>query len=346
MTYDEAQSQATAFLGALAEGLPEEERMIVCGFPGDPNGVGPAAWRPRAWRPGRDLPIDPRHHNAYVTVASFGRAEDGSFRRRTETFRAGRALMVDDVGTKVPPEIVAHAPPSAIVETSPGNFQWWYILAEPERDAGRFDGVIRAFISGKLLGADPGMSGIARVGRIPGFLNAKKAYVTPARPGGFRVNLVELSPRRFTVRGLLDAFQLKILGRRDLQHKNPRRGVPADARERITAFYVAYGWMFDRGMLKKDAPDLSGWTEATCPWVDGHTLQADTGAAVREPDDANGYYGGFKCHHGGCADRGWRDLTEWINDASVEELDRANALPQFPPQPQQPQQQQQQQDPR
>ena len=312
------------FLTALAVDMPEDERLILCGFKGDPHKVGPTAWRPHPWRPGRDIVMNARDMNGYVTVSSFGRAKDGSFRRRTETFSAGRALMVDDVGTKVDPAIVAHAPPSAVVETSPGNFQWWYILSEPERDASRFDGVIRAFITGKLLGADPGMAGIARVGRIPGFLNAKTAYCTPETPDGFRVKLASLTEKRFDVDELLDLFELKIHGRRDVQNKDKPRLLPPDVVVRAEAFYAVYLWLHARHILKKDAPDWGGWTEMTCPWVDGHTDASDTGAAVREPAPDNGYHGAFRCHHGHCIDRAWKDLTDWVNDSAVEELDKAN----------------------
>ena len=205
---------ANEFLSALAAGLPPEERMILCGFGGDPFTAGPSAWKPRPWSLGRDIGM-PADWNAYVTVASFGRAGDGSFRRRTETFAAGRALMVDDVGTKVDPELVKGVPPSVRIETSPGNEQWWYLLDAPERDSARFDGVIRAFISGKLLGADPGMSGVTRVGRLPGFLNGKAAY------GGWRVALRELSDKRFSLEELLGAFNLQINGRRMHREKLP-----------------------------------------------------------------------------------------------------------------------------
>ena len=91
-------------MNALAADLPAAERLITCGFVGDPNSVGPSAWRPRPWAPDRELIFSPQA-NAYVTVASFGRAADGSYRRRNECFAAGRAFMVDDVGTKVSPEI-------------------------------------------------------------------------------------------------------------------------------------------------------------------------------------------------------------------------------------------------
>lgn len=301
------------FLAALAEGMPSDERLILCGFVGDPGTVGPTAWRPRPWKLGADIPFSPKA-NAYTTVSSFGKAGDGSFRRRTETFAAGRALMVDDVCTKVPLSKVEILRPSAIVETSPGNFQWWYFLEEPEEDGPRFDSMIRAFIKQNLLGADPGMSGITRVGRIPGFVNGKPAY------DGWRVELRELNGKRFSFEELQRAWTLTLAGRVERKEKLQT----AEATERNRMFAQVYKWLRDRRMLKKDEPDMSGWTEMTCPWVGNHTRGVDTGAAIREPAPENDYYGAFRCHHGHCADLGWAELTDWVNEVSIEELEKAN----------------------
>jgi hypothetical protein len=311
---------ADRFLSALAGSLPEDERLILCGFVGDPETAGPTAWRPRPWRPGRDIMLAPKA-NGYVTVGSFRRAGDGSFRRRTETFASGLALMVDDVGTKVPFTMmltdsgVPILPPSAIVETSKDNFQWWYFLDKPERDMARFDGVIRAFISGKLLGADPGMSGVTRVGRIPGFVNGKE------RHKGWVCALRSLTDARYSVGELLEAFKLTINGTRVIREQL----AAPEAIERNRAFAGVFKFLQQRAMLKKDAPDPSGWTEMTCPWIDGHTNGADTGAAIREPASENDYYGAFRCHHGHCADHGWSELTEWVAETAAEELNNANA---------------------
>lgn len=304
---------ANQFLAALAGALPADERMILCAFPGDPEKAGPTAWRPRPWFPGRDVVLNEKW-NGYCTVASFRRAGDGSFRRRTETFAGGLALMVDDVGTKIAPGVVEHMPPSAIVETSPGNFQWWYFLDKPEYDMARFDAVIRAFISGTLLGADPGMSGVTRVGRLPGFLNGKAKY------GGWITRLEALEPeRRFSVEALLEGFQLKLNGRRE-----PRTRLhSAEAVDRNRAYMGTFKFLDKRGMLKRDEPDPSGWTEMSCPWVDGHTNSVDTGAAIREPAEENEYYGAFRCHHGHCIDKGWAELTDWVAELAAEELNDA-----------------------
>lgn len=313
---------ANEFLDALAVKVPKEERLIVCGFGEEPDYAPPNAWKPRPWIVGRDLCYECGildNWNAYVAVSSFNRAADGSFRRRGACYASGLALMVDDVGTgpgsKVAPSVIEAVPPSAIVETSPDNLQCWYFLDEPCRDQGLFDGVIRAFISGKLLGADPGMAGVARVGRIPGYINNKSKY-----GGRFRVQLKSLTIQRYSIEELLKAFDLKINGRRDIREKL----TGPEAIERNRAFTVYYKWLQKRGMLRRDVPDAGGWSEMTCAWIENHTGQADTGAAIREPSSENGFYGAYRCHHGGCAEKGWRELTDWIDEMSVEELNEAN----------------------
>jgi hypothetical protein len=321
-------AEADEFMLALAGSpsgppWPQDERLIVCGFPGDPGEQPPNAWRPRPWKPGTETPLG-SECNGYVTVSSFFKAPDGSWRRRQDGFAAGRALMVDDVGTKVDSELVRHFPPSAIVETSPRNFQWWYFLREPLRDMDAFDQVIRSFIAGKLLGADPGMAGVNRVGRLPGYINGKAKY-----GGAFRCRTVALSDARFTPDELVDAFGLKLVGsRRPLAG---RRLLPEDIEDRAQGWVAAHEWLRQRKMFRRDDSDAAGWWEMTCPWIDDHTDRANSGAALREPAEDNGFYGAFRCHHGHCGDKDWRALTDWIAEAAIEELDRANAADDWAP---------------
>ena len=301
-------SESTEFIETLSQQLPDEQRLILCGFPGNPDAAGPSAWRPRPWTHGRDIPFGPME-NAYVTVASFGRAGDGSFRRRTDCFGAGLALMIDDVGTKVKPEICERVPASAIVETSPNNFQWWYFLRKAEPDYGRFDALIRGFIDAKLANDDPGMSGVTRVGRLPGFRNGKPQH------DKWACTLTSLTDRRYWFDELQHAFGIILYGTR---RQMPRLTEP-EAKERVLAFPQFYRYLENRRMLKKAEFDPSGWMEMTCPWKDNHTNNVDTGAAIRMPAEENSYYGAFRCHHGHCIDRGWGDLTDWINEAASEE---------------------------
>lgn len=299
---------ATLFLNALAWKLPPEQRLILCGFAGDPDEAEPADWKPRPWKPGNEIPFG-RKSNAYVCVSSFGRMPDGSFRRRQGSFAGGRALMIDDLGTKVPMSTIKNKRPSALIETSPGNFQAWFLFERPELDQERFRGMISAFIKGKLLGNDPGMAGVTRVGRLPGYFNGKSKY------NGFTTKLHEFDPKaRYSTQAILDLFGLKIEGR-----NKEARAIPKDIADgRNDAFETVERFLRNNNMLKRRAPDLGGWTEMHCPWVGEHTGSADTGAAIREPARDNQYFGAFRCHHGHCTDRGWSDLTDWIATLAAE----------------------------
>jgi hypothetical protein len=316
------------FLEALAEGMPPTERLIMCGFSGDPGHVPKNAWKPRPWTFGREPNLGD-YDNAYVSVSSFFRGGDGSFRRRAENFAAGRALMVDDVGTKVPLAKMTNAAgvpilrPSAIVETSPKNVQWWYFLREPERMEEKFDSVIRAFIHSRLMGEDPGMSGVTRVGRIPGYWNTKSHLVSAKSPKGWKVALRKLYAVRYSLDELLGYFELQPKAKpwtRDAQLLETEELI-----NRVRAWKPVALFLRSRGMLKRDTPDPSGWIEATCPWRGEHTGNADTGAAIRIPEEENGYYGAFRCHHGHCAERGWRELTDWVTEECAASLDAAAA---------------------
>lgn len=307
---------AEIFLNVLGRSLPEDERLILCGFKGDPNEAPTNAWKPRPWRPGVELPFGERF-NAYVTVASFGRAPDTGFRRRRDTFKAGLALMIDDVGTKVDPATVNNVEPTFIIETSPANFQHWLLLKTPERDPDKFDAFIRAFIEGRLLGADPGMSGITRVGRLPGFTNGKPQHA------GFITKLtLNNSKARFTLPELLKKFDLKLQGTR-----SPPKFIPNDvSRARIKMFVNVERFLERRKMFKRSKYDPSGWREMHCPWKDEHTNAADTGAAIREPRPENQFYGAFRCHHGSHADKHWQDLTDWVADLAADEVNDNEAF--------------------
>jgi hypothetical protein len=305
-------SPALRLLDALAHNLPTDQRLILNGFVGDPQDPPPGAFRNRPWRPGQPIPFGPTA-NGYVTTSSFGRATDGSWRRRAECFRAAHAFMVDDVGPKVPRVIVERLPPSAIVETSPGNFQYWYFLQEPELDREKFDGMIRAFIAGPLGGVDPGMSAVTRVGRLPGFTNGKKQH------NGWVCRLLEFNERRFTVDQLVRAFGLRIAPPR------PRLRVPREiADSRIDAWVADKRFLKSGGMLKRERANPSGWIEMTCPWVGEHTGGANSGAALREPAAENDWHGAFHCSHGHCSGRGLRELRDWMNDQIAEELAERN----------------------
>lgn len=312
VTLETATREAALFMNALSQNVGDDERFILCGFRGDPNEAARTAWRPRAWRPGGNLPFN-MQDNLYITSGTFGQSFDKTWRRRKEMFKGGHAMMVDDVGTKVDKKAMRALKPSAIVETSQGNFQYWYFFREPERDVRLYEMLIQSFIVNFIRDVDPGMAGVTRVGRVPGFTNGKPKY------DGWVCRLRFLdADRRFTPDELRTAFGLG-----PVRHI-PQRLVPADAEQRIEAFITVRDWLDDNSMIKNDEPDMAGWMEIECPWLDEHTNRANSGAAIREPSPENGFTGAFKCHHGHCMNKGWRDLTDWINERAVEKLEQVN----------------------
>lgn len=323
-----APDDAQRFLAAMFPALPLDERAILCGFTGDPGCLPKHAWRPRPWTLGAALPFAPTA-NAYVCVSTFHatknphREDRLEWRRRREGFAAARAFMIDDVGTKLPSSIIDALAPSALVETSRGNFQAWYWLSEPMRDLTAYGAFVDSFITAYAPGEkDPGMAGFNRVGRLPGYVNGKPQH------DGWRCVLHELHEQRHSAAQIAATFELpwppkKTRANPAAAFEAALHGTPVFdvlIQDRTAAFLGFYRQLRDAGLMRGTAPDASGWVPMRCPWTDEHTGRADNGAALRLPHKDNGYYGAFKCHHGNCAGRGWRHLTGWIDDANYEAM--------------------------
>ena len=100
-----------------------EHRPVVVSFRGNPIEARAGAWSGTAWRgdeKSRELPVT---DNNYFSVATFKPDGDGRYRRRKSSFHDLRAIVLDDVGTKVPLDRLTALPPSWLVETSQRNFQ-------------------------------------------------------------------------------------------------------------------------------------------------------------------------------------------------------------------------------
>jgi len=301
--------------------LPSEANGILCSVASDPNKAEPGEWRPRRWRYGMPCRL-PHAANNYAAISSFRNASDGTARRHTELFVAAHALMVDDLVEKVDFDmIVKAAMPSAIMRTSPKSYQGWYFLDEPFYNAAMMRSAIAQFITKRLLGSDPGMAGINRVGRIIG-TNTKQKY----GPGGFATHFVWFEPDcRYSMRQLCRAFGLiySEIDPRIAELRRRQRNVISNEAvldHRVEDFNVIVEWAEGHGLFKARGFNAGGWREISCPWRDLHSDRADTGAAIASPSEENGYYGGFQCHHGHCIDRTWSDFSEWVANAAFEEV--------------------------
>ena len=108
------------------------------------------------------------------------------------------AIMLDDFGdgegSKTSLDNLT-VPPSALVETSPGNHQAIYFLETPNRDFDFYKGTLQGLMD--KTGADQGAKGVTRKMRVPGSQHRT----------GWRARVVDWHPeRRFTLQGLLVAY--------------------------------------------------------------------------------------------------------------------------------------------
>lgn len=248
--------------------------------------------------------------NNYFSIATFDQkvvnGEGNIYKRRKGHFHALHAVVLDDVGTKVPAERVT-LPPSWALETSSGNYQVGFILAEPIAEAAEANALVNSIIAAGLC--DEGADGpTARIVRLPVGSHGGK---------GFQCRLAEWKPeRRYATTDLIAGLQVDPVpdARAPVVKTRPRNDKPQRynddevmiPRPTENAVVVA---LRDRGLYK--APLGDGKHDITCPWVHEHTDGADGGTAYFEPDDSFPI-GGFKCLHGHCAHRHIRTFLEAI----------------------------------
>jgi len=291
------------------EGIFGTEKSDACpilvSFNGNPAAIPKSAWYGKPWIP--DTPQVSATHNNYFSLAMFRSDETGRYRRQKKQFFALHAVMLDDIGTKIPAERVA-LDPSWRIETSLGNFQLGYIIAAPITDSAVADRLMNAIINAGLC--DPGAGGpTARLARLPVAMNGKHNPPFPCQ-------MTEWEPeRRYTIDELVEGLDLELhqfsrskskaeRQHREQQHDGDTISIPRPTENAVLAA------LHTRNLYKM--PLGGGKHDITCPWVTEHTGGADGGTAYFEPTDTWAT-GGFKCQHGHCTDRHIRQLLQYLN---------------------------------
>ena len=297
--------------------LPEGAFAAACSKSGDP-GLG--GWS--ASRADQVAVTLSAANNNYIGCASFYPGDDGSFKARKAQFAACHFLMLDDLGTKVPLERLAGFGLSWLIETSPGNHQGGIILAEPVTDGAVAVRLLNAVIDSGLC--DAGATGpLSRWARLPVAINGKPKYADEDGVA-FQCRLIEWRPdARYTPQEIVDRLQLELApaGRPKKAAKSSADhplSIGNDADDVLTpkaAENPVVAALKARGLYK--TPLGSGKHDMTCPWVQEHTDQLDTGAAYFEPDE---FYsvGGFCCQHSHRDKYRIRTLLEFLGVRNAE----------------------------
>ncbi len=291
-------------LQELFKFMPSTERAVLCSVHGDPSQAEGTAWGGTPWALGSKCPLK-KDRNNYVAISSFTPSTvDNRFRRRKDQFGCCHAIMVDDLGTKLPvTALPSELIPSLVVETSPGNYQATFFLQQPQNNQLHAEDAIRQMIAQLTKGgSDPGMAGVTRVLRLPEGINGKPKYVSESGEK-WRCRVVVWRPE---IRTSWDELQRAF----SLVSKNKVFVEPDDGvmRERMRGFGIVKQALKQLHLIKREGR----WMDIQCPWLNEHTDRANTGSAVSPPSKVNGYYGGFKCHHGHCEQRNWGDLEDKV----------------------------------
>ncbi len=238
-------------------------------------------------------------YNNYICISTFNR----EYRRRKDCWSGLWMVLLDDLGSKIPFDAL-RLKPSCLVETSPGNYQAWIFLAQPERDQLKAEALINGLI--KVGASDPGAGNLTRYGRLPTGINGKAKYHDKnGQPFTQRTHIWEPS-RRYTPEQIAQAHGFDLEAASKPQR---RRTAPTKAAAKGNGYLST---LEAAGLYIEPIRGIEGGHRIACPWYAGHTGRDTTGTAYFEPADQNGMRGGFKCQHGHCNGRTIVDLDYFV----------------------------------
>jgi hypothetical protein len=197
-------------------------------------------------------------------------------------------MVLDDVGDPIKAPNTPTLPPTWVMETSPGSFQWGYAFAE-QPTKGEYAAAIKAIAEAGYT--DPGACNPVRNFRLPGSINLK-----PNR-GRFAARLVEFHPEReYTLPEVCDALGVTPAPAESLGVRPIR--LSDDGADDVLA------WLSGQGLLLS-TPNPAGWAGVICPNSAEHT---DGNPEGRYSPSTRSYC----CLHSHCIDLDSHTFLDWV----------------------------------
>jgi hypothetical protein len=225
-------------------------------------------------------------------------AKGEKVRRRREDIKYTYCIVLDDVGTKVKEDNIP-LQPSWKIETSPGNFQWGYIIDRDDRQA-KVEALIDALIDKGL--SDPGAVGVYRIVRVPGSINMKPEN------NKFPSRLTEWNPQRSSsLEDVASAFGVDIT--ETVERKKSQGNISNSKLDGHDDPILQ--WLNEK---KLSGDDNGKFITVVCPWQAKHTDQNDdsTGySPIGHGDDKITRY--FNCFHGSHDGEGPKNTTDFLD---------------------------------
>jgi len=225
----------------------------------------------------------------YGNTASFicDRFEEGRVSASAANCEYCAVMVLDDIGSKskTPP-----LPPTWIMETSAGNFQYGYVFSE-QPPKGEFAAAIKAIAAAGYT--DPGACNPVRNFRLPGSVNLKPDKAEWAS------RLVEFHPEReFVLADICAAL--------DVAPGPAESGGPRPIRMTDDGADDVLAWLSGQGLLLS-RPNAEGWAGVVCPNSEEHTDGNPEGRYMP-------LHRAYCCMHGHCVDLDSNTFMTWVAD--------------------------------
>lgn len=254
----------------------------------------------------------------YFATATCKPDTDGKLYHRKKLFKSLRVVVLDDIGTKVPVEKIPESfPPSYIIESSAGNFQYGYVLDEPVRDLAAAEALIQLVYESGY--SDEGGKTPVKLVRLPEGVNGKAG-----EKGQFVTRITEISDRQYSPQQILDELELNVNWGDVLENalevtkRRASRSLGSTPWADITPQAQALNgyidpvleWLYSEKQVTMD--NGGEWVEIKCPWSDSHTTGKDTAgyAPLGRGEDVNTR--GFKCFHEHCTGHNTVEFLKYV----------------------------------
>lgn len=291
---------AQKFLDTIFQDIGDDEQ--VCVSRANPKKDGQGVWfsnyltSARQWRKWDATKQDQAWYFCVSTVNGALNEKGSMVARGRNNLQHYYCLVLDDIGTKAGRPPVA---PSWIVETSPNNYQWGYLL-EKGKDWGRYEALVE-YCHRKGWG-DAGAGGSYRLMRVPGSANLK--------------------PGRQNFHTVVESAEWDVWTLDELAEDLGCDFTQVPVADNILAFKQGgavamegidpmLDWLAESGHVTSDTG--SQWVDIVCPWADRHTTGENT-AGYSPLGRGDGDYvqtRAFKCLHGHCQDKKLTEFRKW-----------------------------------
>ena len=259
----------------------------------------------------------------YYSTSTAHKSKDNELRNQKALFKRFYVLVLDDIGTKVE---VAKLPkgfePTYIIESSPGNFQYGYVLDTPLDVREQAETLVQLVYEAGY--SDGGGRMANKLVRLPDGVNGKNNANQ-----NWRVRLIHASGPLWSPTDILKTLDLgvewaDVVEDADAVIKSrANNGIGASAWSPIKPNLSTMDgiidpvaeWLYDEKMVKQETNE---WLTVKCPWADMHTDGGDW--ASYSPLGWGGpewrSNRGFHCFHDHCKGRHAVEFLKYVSDAN------------------------------